>query len=438
MAHLIRPLILLLLFIVISVLSANPDYDHQTVTYVSHLKPEGVTDKKLHILPFFSPDHSAFVQTSVVENAQVSVDIAIPSWSAWNGCSTACTPSKMRQDTFPVWQALLNALHRGIRVRILINDYNDPAPAEGLISPLIFLYLNGADIRFFTSVTFMHSKYIATESTASVSSVNFSYTAFMKNREAGVVINGSDSDPLRTFFNTTFNEDFNAGYAFKPTSTYSSELMAIITNTSSIPVVVPPRLDINAYITPLTKVDQKMNSFAIASPDFAYETITTALSQAKHTIQVYIYQITDDMCEFLPTISRDVSVKILVSARIYSVKDAKLAEECYKNLTDEGFSIQVAPDVFQYSHNKFWILDHGHPSATMFVSTGNWGNTDYPNGPSIFPPYTKLPNEWRPINRDFTVQISDSDVIEIFKKTLDEDYAQGTPYKDGAFLKARE
>jgi hypothetical protein len=72
-----------------------------------------------------------------------------------------CTPSELRADTFPLWCALLNAVHRGVKVRLLTNDYTVPnVPPPGKIDPLTFLYLNGVQIRFFATVTFLHEKYI--------------------------------------------------------------------------------------------------------------------------------------------------------------------------------------------------------------------------------------------------------------------------------------
>ena len=99
-----------------------------------------------------------------LQNATQYVDVGAPGWDGWSAClkPDGCTPEELREEeVFPVWQALINALHSGVRVRIMTNDYsNVSAPAEGKIDPLTFLYLNGADIRYFASVTFLHTKYI--------------------------------------------------------------------------------------------------------------------------------------------------------------------------------------------------------------------------------------------------------------------------------------
>jgi hypothetical protein len=71
-------------------------------------------------------------------NATVSIDVAIPSISSWlydcagyvdddqATCAPGCSPEEQRKETFPIFPALLNALHRGVAVRLLTNDYNYP------------------------------------------------------------------------------------------------------------------------------------------------------------------------------------------------------------------------------------------------------------------------------------------------------------------------
>jgi len=107
----------------------------------------------------------------------------------------------------------------------------------------------------------------------SISSVNFDQVSYLQNREAGVVITGDDSDPLRTLMNETFNSDFAIATPFKPNQYYSSSeysvninlfisprsfsltfFLQIITNPDPIPVVIPPRPNIDAYDTPLINV----------------------------------------------------------------------------------------------------------------------------------------------------------------------------------------
>jgi phosphatidylserine/phosphatidylglycerophosphate/cardiolipin synthase-like enzyme len=89
------------------------------------------------------------------------------------------------EERFPVYRSLLNALHKGLAVFIVTNDYEEPV-CDGLITPLDLLKVAGAKVRYYTSTTFNHLKFVSVDGKkASVSSINYSFTSFMKNREAG-------------------------------------------------------------------------------------------------------------------------------------------------------------------------------------------------------------------------------------------------------------
>ena len=77
-------------------------------------------------------------------------------------------------------RAVESALHaRGVKVRLLTNDYKTPT-CVGKIAPLDWLVMNGVQVRYYTSTTFTHTKYISTDGKrTAISSVNFSQTSFM-------------------------------------------------------------------------------------------------------------------------------------------------------------------------------------------------------------------------------------------------------------------
>lgn len=401
----------------------DPTYDHQTVTYDATIQPVE-TQASLTVTPFFSPDHSIDTETTLVQGAQSIIKFGIPGWDSWNGCTEAtntsygCTVNSQRNnESFPIFAAVLNALHNGIKVQILTNNYSQPY-YPGFIDPLGFLKLAGADVRYFTTVTFIHSKYISTDGKkAAVSSVNFSYTSFRENREAGLLI--EDNADILAFLESVFDNDFAKAIPWE-TISYSASDMQIINDAAPIPVVVPPPKVYNgSYVTPLTPVQGNMDIEAIASPDLAYATIIADLQTAT-AIQVYIYQITDDMCDFVSNNTKKMS-KILVSNEIYDKTDYYKAKACYTTLYNEGLTIRkTAEKMYTYSHQKFWIID----GKILYLSTGNWGQSDYPSGSQVFPPYTD-PADWRLTNRDFTIKITNVDVISIFQKVLDQDYAIG-------------
>ena len=86
-----------------------------------------------------------------------------------------------------------------------------------------------------------------------------------------------------------------------------------------------------------------------------------------HT-QIAIYQITDDdLCNQIQTLHKNgVKVSIIVSARIVSYPDWKLAQQCYGTLHDTGVSIRKALTKFSFAHQKYWIIDN----KEVHLSTG--------------------------------------------------------------------
>jgi len=402
---------------------ADPVYDHQNITYQATIAPVKTT-ASLTVTPFFSPDHSVDTETALVQSAQSIIRIGIPGWDSWNGCTDATNTSygcsvfdQRTNESFPIFAAVLNAINQGIKVQILTNNYSQPY-FPGLIDPLGFLTLAGADVRYFTTVTFIHSKYISVDGKkAAVSSVNFSHTSFMMNREAGLVIE-SNADIL-AFLDSVFDADFAKAVPWE-TISYSSSDMKIIKDPTPLKVVVPPPYKFNgSYVTSLTPVTGSMDIEAIASPDMAYTTIMDDLSTASD-VQVYIYQITDDMCDYISNYSKVVTT-ILVSDEIYDKQDYYSAKACYTRLYKQGLTIRKTNSkMYTYSHQKFWIVN----KKVLFLSTGNWGGTDYPMGSSTFPPYNSG-NAWRLTNRDFTIQITNVGVVAIFQNLLTQDYERG-------------
>ena len=101
-------------------------------------------------------------------------------FSSWSGCTpydtscVGCSLADQRNESFPVFPALLNAVHRGVTVRLIINDYNTKT-CSGQIAPLDYLFLNKVDVRYYASTTFMHAKYMMIDKgkKTSISSVNF-------------------------------------------------------------------------------------------------------------------------------------------------------------------------------------------------------------------------------------------------------------------------
>lgn len=419
--------------------AAPPSYDHQQHTYVSHYQPVTVNNTALSLSVYFSPDTSIDVETRMVQAATSTIDIMTPGWDSWSGCTNftgpqGCSVSVLRStEQFPVFQALVNAINRGVKVRIVTNNYNTKLGAN-LIDPLDFVTLAGAQTRFYRSTTFMHAKFMIVDQTAaSISSVNWDYTSFMENREAGIIVNttnaGTKGKQLMTLVQNVFNYDFNNGGVW-PTNSYSSSDMAIIHSKSHIPVVIPPPRHYNdAYVTKTTTLTTSFDSVSIvASPDYAFTTITKAINNTQSSLSVYIYQIEQgDFCNMMLKLAQQgVTLQILVSNRIYSKPDWESAHKCYTALNSAGQTVRLTrAEQYKFSHQKYWVIDN----KQVWLSTGNWGETDYPDGSGTFPAYKGHESTWRDVNRDFTIGVVGGGIVPVYTNVFSQDYQRGHDFK---------
>ncbi|XP_065197121.1 uncharacterized protein LOC135828630 [Sycon ciliatum] len=407
---------------------SDPSYDHQTKTYHSFADPAECSSTAGHVTPFFSPDSSIQTYVSLIESAESSIDVYTPGFSSWSGCThydtkcVGCTIANQRNESFPVFGALLNAVHRGVQVRLITNNYNTPTCA-GLISPLDFLFLNGVEIRFYASTTFMHTKYMMIDKgkKTSVSSVNFSHTSFMRNREAGVVLENACSGQS-AFFQKVFDYDWSVGTQYEPTNTYSSTDMKHIKDSSVISLDVPnPPDNPSAYQTHVVNHPSVVVPAVSTNPDSARKQLMAALAGAQSSFQLMIYQITDDgLCNELVAMNKaGVDLTILVSRRIFSAPDYYKSQDCYAKLNSSGITVRLTPSYYTYSHQKFWIVDN----TDVYLDTGNWSPTDFSTG-SEFPPHSS--SAWQDVNRDLIVQMRDHRIVSQYASVITNDGARGS------------
>ncbi len=219
-------------------------------------------------------------------------------FDSWNNCThfseecyscVGCSIADQKEETFPIFPALLNAVHSGIDVRLITNNFTQTT-CDGTINPLDWFYLNGIQIHFYSATTFMHSKVVIVDhgKRTSISSVNFSKTSFTKNREAGVVIE-SCSCPAIDLYNNVFQDDWDNGYEYHIDRIYSKSEMAIITDKSTIdvPPVAHNKIP-GAYVTSKHTYQDVMVTQGYTAPDGALDVILSDLSQTQSSLQVGI------------------------------------------------------------------------------------------------------------------------------------------------------
>lgn len=199
-----------------------------------------------------------------------------------------CSIEDQKNEEFPIFAAILNAVHqKGIKVRLLTNNYTQTT-CKGAINPLDWLYLNDVQIHFYTTTTFMHSKVVIVDKgkQTSISSVNFSKTSFTKNREAGVVIENCNCDAL-DLYQSVFQYDWDNGLDYLLDASYSTADMAIIKDSTpmDIPSTSYPKIA-GGYITKKRSYDGVTVTKGYVSPDGALDVMLSDLSNTKSSLKV--------------------------------------------------------------------------------------------------------------------------------------------------------
>eukprot|EP00730_Choanoeca_flexa_P011949 TRINITY_DN2962_c0_g1_i1.p1 TRINITY_DN2962_c0_g1~~TRINITY_DN2962_c0_g1_i1.p1 ORF type:complete len:487 (+),score=104.84 TRINITY_DN2962_c0_g1_i1:86-1546(+) len=413
--------------------SSDPTFDHQTVAYKSQFQPVSKSQAQLDVMPYFSPDHSAQVLVDLIDSATETLDIFTPGFSSWSHCTTyngcsGCPVSTCNNEKFPVFPALLNALNRGVKIRIITNNF-EGSTCDGLIAPLDFLVLAGVQVKYYTTTTFMHAKFMVVDGKrVSISSVNWTRNSILNDREAGVVVSGTDVGFVVDFVNGVYSHDWSQATDYKVNQTYSSSDMAIIQSKDKRPVIVPAgptRPDVTPTPSPISVT---ADTTLWTSPDFSYPQLMHQLDGVKSSFDLYIYQVTDTrLCQKLEDMVRSgIQLRLLVSKYIYGDTDYYRAKDCYEKLYAADITIRLAWSFgFSfYNHQKFWIIDN----STVTVATGNWSPSDYPgNADETYPPHNQP--GWQSINRDFTIAIADKQVVDVFATTLNKDYTNATNWQ---------
>jgi phosphatidylserine/phosphatidylglycerophosphate/cardiolipin synthase-like enzyme len=271
----------------------------------------------------------------------------------------------------------------------------------------------------------VHAKYQSADNgnLTAVSSSNWSKASMTENREAGVLIDGTASEEgaeLTAYMQSVFENDFKIAYSLVPGS-WSSKELAYIKNPSELPIIIPKiTLPAGMYITPAPSfVTDNSLSTIQASPDSAWDTIQANLNSAEESIQIAMYQITtDDLCsQLLDMNNKGINVSLMVSSLIYDSYDCSLAQSCYAKLYDGGLRFRKSSTNYEYSHNKYWIID----GKTVSWSTGNWSPSDYPTDHSnTYPPYGD--SDWWDSNRDFTGYTTSAATVNSFSTLFQNDW----------------
>ena len=195
-----------------------------------------------------------------------------------------------------------------------------------------WMFLNGIQIKFYKTTTFQHAKFMVIDKGRKVliSSVNFSKTSFTKNREAGVILSDCDCSVI-DLYQDVFNSDWETGYDYKMTNEYSSDDKKYITNPKPMPFPnLSPFSVPGAFVTGMDSYSGVTIKKGYTAPDNARNTFMDGLDEAKSSLMVHIYQITDaGICDkLLDMHKKGINVTLLVGSYIVSYIDYEKAQVC--------------------------------------------------------------------------------------------------------------
>ncbi|EFC41378.1 PLDc domain-containing protein [Naegleria gruberi] len=414
--------------------------DLQNTTYNSPFLPLNIPRANIGLTPLFSPDHSTKEETELVMSAKKTIDIAIPGFDSWSGCTypkdgcMGCSATDLlNNEKFPIFQVLINQIvQHGVKVRLLTNKYDDKM-CSGKMDLLTYLKIAGADVRYYTTTTFLHAKYITIDGCKSaISSINFSQTSFRRNREAGILVNEcNNAAGVVKFSQGVFEYDFFHGVPLDVDYSQYSKSDIHMIQTSTATVTIPENMhfaNCDASSGDIQEFNDNYNISISASPDYAYGFLMSALNQVKKSLKISIYEISHpDLCDYVIQLgNKGINLKIFASHYVFAKSEALEAYQCYRKLVDNNINVVLsAKQCLEFSHEKYWVIDDN----ILMMSTGNWRGSDYPNPPYVFPPKKGNSSTWRNVNRDFTLRIDgQTAILKKFLAVLDNDYQQGYPY----------
>ncbi len=318
------------------------------------------------------------------------------------GKCIGCTVEDQFNEDFPVFPALVNAVHKNnVTIRFLTNDFSVPT-CDNMVTPMDWMHLIGMQIHYYKTTTFQHAKFMIIDHGRKVliSSVNFSKTSFTKNREAGVILSDCSCSATK-LYQQVFDSDWNTGYNYSVTNKMNKKDIDTIRSKKLLPpgdkgpFIVP-----GAFVTKMSTVKDVSILKGYTAPDNARDTFMNGLDDVKSSLKVHIYQITDTgICSKLQDMfNNGINVTLLVGSYIVGYNDYKLAQvyltillfvfmnaycrciqltlfsflsqkECYGKLYDAGMNdhIQKSYSKFSFSHQKYWIAD----DSVVHLSTGD-------------------------------------------------------------------
>ncbi len=390
-------------------LSAVHEISHQA--YDGNFSAKNFVET-MTIQPIITPDNGEDTLVTLIDSANSSIDLELQYIRLFNSSSD----ENWSTDENPLVQALVRAISRGVKVRVILNAEADTDNAS------VYLTSVGAEVRFLDLApggdlpSWNHNKGIIIDNkTVAISSINWSKTSLRRNREAGVILH--ESTNIARYFLDVFDYDWERSQ----TAFVGKDL---ILNTESRTILrVNEEFQENDKLWSesafeASKFSGTFNVTTYVGPDSTYDTVFKYLDAAKNSIHVEIYSISlTDIVDKLITLKEanpSLDIKIIISDWRASYYENINTWAQALRLVENGIAVYNSSNQFTYQHAKFWIIDGKH----SFVYSGNWALSSMPADPS----YSNA-------NREWGVVINSQEVSNYYEQVFQNDLTIAEPFK---------
>ncbi len=368
------------------------------------------------IQPIITPDNAEETLVSLMDSANQSIDLELQYIKLFSSNNDSLWPN----DENPLIQAVVRAIDRGVKVRIILNAEADNDNAS------VYLTRLGAQVRFldlgWDLPSWNHNKgLIIDNKTVVIASINWSKNSLRYNREAGVIIH--DNPNVANYYLSVFDYDWERSSPVNTT-------MEIQEHQSWQSVSVSDGNFNQNFIKSMQQTFSSpkytgiFNVTTFVGPDSAYDTTFTYLETAQESIHVEIYSISlNAIVNKLISLKENnpsLDIKVIISDRRVSYYENINTWDAALRLVQNGIFVYNSSDQFNYQHSKFWIIDGKY----TFIYSGNWARSSMPDVPTY--PYA---------NREWGIVINNQTISDYYEQVFSHDLSIAKPFKPDLLAK---
>lgn len=353
-------------------------YDRAGSSYVPFIKKE--INGTMDITPILSPDNSQAEIIKLINRATISLKIE---------------QMYFYSSLTDIIDAIIEAqTEHGVDCQVILDDSN--AKSDATASSLTDA---GVEVKVANSLVpvyfdTMHNKGIIIDSEiVLISSINWSPTSLIDNREAGLIIENSE---VAAYYEELFDHDWDVCLPYDPENSFGDLLNINPANNQIL-------IDSEEYIEnkEINEIPIKSDDFSIpetfsgnmsvtvmASPDNCFDVVANLLSIAQSTIVISVYTLSQPylLDIIADRIAHGVKVKLLLEKYQVGSYERSYNRGALYNFTQFGIPSVSNPSVnltaagkwadsaFYFQHCKYVIID----DEILILSSGNLSRSSIP------------------------------------------------------------